>query len=168
MTQTQNLIHAQEEVLLAWEAAQWAEHHRGKTWWVVAGTLVMAAIIFALIYDAWSAALAFAMLAATYYLLSHEKPETQEIVITDFAIHIDEEFWQYSQIRHFWIIYHPSSPQMNALQFEIKQGHFTKVKNVLLEDMSPVKVRDVLARQIPEAEGREERGMDFWARVLKI
>ncbi len=168
MTQTQDLISAQEEVLLAWEAAQWVERPKGRTWWLVAGTITVTAIIIAMIYDAWSSAVVFALAAATYYQLSHEKPGTQEIVITDFGIHIDEQFWQYSQLRHFWIIYHRANPELNTLQFEIRENRFAKVKTVLLEGMSPVQVRDVLARQIPEAEGMEEGGMDFWTRVLRL
>ncbi|MCX6807674.1 MAG: hypothetical protein NTZ80_02645 [Patescibacteria group bacterium] len=159
-------IHPDDKILLGWNAREWIQHEKGTTWWIIAGIAVIIAVIVALIYGQWTTAVVFALLGGTYYLISHEKPRVVPISITEFGVHFGDKFWQYANIRKFWIVYDP--PHVTTLHLDIKEGKMIKEIVIQLEDLNPLDVRDTLARQIPEAEGQEERSLDKIARTLKI
>lgn len=155
-----------DEVVLGWHAREWMDHEKGSMWWTVAGILVVLVVVISLIYGSWTTAVVFALLAGTYYLLAHERAEVVEVSVTELGVRFGEKFWQYANIKEFWLVYDP--PRVTTLHLEIREGKFKKEIVIQMEDVNPLDVRDALSQQIPEAEGMEEGALDQMARVLKI
>jgi hypothetical protein len=162
---SQDSLRAGDNVLLGWHAREWIDHERGAVWWSVASVLFILAVVISLINEVYSAAFAFAALGGLLWVLSHHPAPIVQVSITEMGVQFGERFWQYANIKQFWIIHEKG---LSQLHLEVREGRWSKEFAIQLEDVNPLDVRDELARQIPEAEGKEEGLIDFLARTLKL
>ena len=154
-----------EEILLGWEITESSHREHGIMWyfWMILGALAL--MIYAIFTQAWTLAVAIAVLAGVIFLFSQEPPLKQSIVITRMGIHVNKKFYPYNSIKSFWI---QSEPGYKALYFltGVKLLH---VVHLNMGDMNPVSVRDVLIEQkVPEGNGKTEKFVDVLARKFKL
>lgn len=156
---------AHNKVLLEWKTPEFITHPKGKSWFLIAGLLILVLIAYALFTGSATMTIVFIVLTGVYYLTHNQAPDIIDIQITELGIYVDKTFHPFNAISHFWIVYHP--PYVQTLNFRIGQNRFSKV-TVQLNQQDPAEVRRALAREIPEVEGEGESMMDLLIRMLRL
>ncbi|MBI5754609.1 hypothetical protein HZA41_00135 [Candidatus Peregrinibacteria bacterium] len=151
--------------VIAWKAPEYIKHQKGRTWFIVAGIVILLLIAYGIKTGSFSTVLVFIVLAAVYLLAHTHEPRHLPIIISQMGIKIGSKCYPYAQIKAFWIQYHP--PLVKTLNFRTIDRFF-KEEVVQLDGQDPVPVRVYLARQIPEWEGKEEGLMEVLIRILRI
>ncbi len=154
------------EVILQWEMPEYAHYDKGKTWYLIAGVIVLALIVYGLFMAEYTMVLAFALLAGVYYVLHNETPKNITIIITTHGLVIDKDFYQFSDIDHFWIVHKPHS-NLKVLYLRALKKMSTDVRIELMEQ-DPMLVRQLLQTQIKEESGTDETFVDKVSRWLKL
>jgi hypothetical protein len=153
------------QAILHWEMPEYAHHEKGKTWFFVAGIIVLAIIIYALIVAEYSMAIVFALLAGVYYILHNETPRNITVNITTLGIIVDKDFFQFSDIQHFWIVYQP--PKVSVLYLRPVKRLSSDIR-IELRDQNPMVIRNLLKTQIKELQGEGENLIDKMTRWLRL
>jgi len=110
-------------------------------------------------------AIVFILLAGMVTLTHNQEPKMIDIKIMPLGMKIDDQFYAWSQIRAFWIVYNPPFVRRLYLRLADKGGRQLKLE---LNEQNPVEVRQQLARELPEIEGGEEAMTDLFIRLLRL
>lgn len=153
------------KLLLEWKAPEFISHPKGKRWFLLAGLLIVALIVYALYTDSATMAIVFIVLAGVYYLTHNQEPQIIDIRITELGIFADKKFYPYNQISSFWIVYHP--PFVHTLNLKMGNKGGSRVV-IQLNDQNPVDVRKALAKEVPEVEGEGESMPEIITRLLRL
>jgi hypothetical protein len=151
--------------IIFWEAVSVVHHEKSRLWYILAATFVLLAIIYFIFTDAASGAVAVIMLAGVYFLAINEKPRVIKVEINDLGIKVKDNFYAFSSIRFFWIIYNP--PFTVTLNFATV-GRIGRIITVQLGKQDPAEVRNFLRTQVPEVEGKSEGFFESVGKVLRI
>jgi hypothetical protein len=141
------------------------DHVRGKTWFLGMGVFVLAGALFGLMQNSLSMVLLSFLLGGVYTITHNKKSPEIEIAFTEHGLQWKNEFFLYSSLRAFWIIWKPG---------EIKMLHVIKAKGIPNELLIPIanadpkKIKETLGYYVPEIEGKEERFGDTIARIFKL
>ncbi len=154
-----------DKTVIGWEAPEYIKHEKGKTWFTVAGIIILLLVLWGLYTDSWSTAVVFLLLGGVYYLSHTHTPSRIKITISEIGIKVGENYYPYSHIKAFWMHYHP--PFVKTLNFRTLDRFFKEV-TIQLDGQDPVPIRTYLARQIPEWEGKEESLIDILTRIFKL
>ncbi len=153
------------KALLVWKAPEFISHPKTKTWFLVAGTIILALIAYALYTDSATMAIVFIVLAGVYYLTHRQEPKIIDIKITQLGIFAGDTFYPYNTINAFWLVYNP--PYVHTLNLRIGGKSFRKIV-IQLDQQNPVTVRKALSGEVPEVEGEEEGMSDILTRMLRL
>ena len=156
---------AHNKLLLAWRAPEFISHPKSKKWFMIAGTIILALIAYAIYTDSATMAIVFIVLAGVYYMTHRQEPKIIDIKITQLGIFAGDTFYPYNMINAFWIVYNP--PYVHAINLKLGGGTSRKI-TIQLDQQSPVAVREVLSGEIPEIEGQEEDMSDILTRVFRL
>lgn len=153
-----------EDILMSWKAREFIQYDRNPAWNAV--VYVICAII--LIYAIWTMNFLFAVLvvlsAIVITIYSQRKPNLLDVAIMRKGFKINDNLYTYEDdIENFWILYNP--PDLKVLNLKRKQSFFPNLV-IQLEDQNPLKVRDLLLKQIPEDVTQEESTIDKFARRI--
>jgi hypothetical protein len=156
----QHHLHDGDRVLLGWRARSWKNHDKDRKWYIAAGVPVALLIVLMFINENWLGGVLFGLIGGAYYIFAHAEPDILDVSISELGVYYGQQFWQYQEIRQFWMII---SDQVRTLHLETigDRGHTDEVM-IQLEDVNPLDVREMLAKNVPEAEGRKE---DFFHRL---
>jgi len=150
---------------MEWKTPEFIHHEKSKTWFLMAGLLIVALIAYALYTNSATMAIVFIVLAGVYYLTHNQQPKIIDIKITDLGIFVDQAFHPYNQINSFWIVYHP--PFVHTLNFRLGTKGRPRI-TIQLNQQNPVEVRKALAKEIPEVEGEGESMTEMVTRMLRL
>lgn len=152
-------------ILAQWETPEYMEHEKGQSWYLIAGLSVLAVIVYGLIFADYTMSIAFALLAAVYYVVHSQEPKNIVITITTLGIVVENQFYQFSDIENFWIVYNGSNIKVLYLRF-VKR--FAADVRIELMDQDPMTIKNILKTQIREISGRGETLVDRIARFFKL
>ncbi|MDP3985201.1 MAG: hypothetical protein Q8P82_00395, partial [bacterium] len=154
------------DILLKWQIHSFPKYERGTAWFVVAGIIGAALILYALLTANFLFAIIIFIFGLILALTSIRKPDLVDIMITETGIGMGRSFYQYRDIEHFSVIYDP--PITQNLYIELRGG-FRPHISIDLQNQNPVLVREILVTYVPEDRERtEEPFSEFLGRLLKI
>lgn len=161
--QTQDFAH--EKAIYEWSAPEYIQYSKDRRWFTVAGIVVAGLIFYGVIWGSPFFSLAMAVLSAVYYL-QHNQPLRQiKIKVTGMGLKIDQKFFPFSNLKSFWIVYNP--PEVTTLNFRTVNNLHGEL-TLQLGDMNPIPIREYLARQLPEEEGKTEGLMNKLIRIFRL
>lgn len=135
------------EVLEEWQFPEYETHERTRGWFVIAGTIGMAAVVWAI----WSANFLFALIIIMIFviIITHHftEPAEVEFQITDLGLQLGEHFYAYSEIDMFWIIFEP--PTVKRIYFNFKNKLRPRL-SIPLHEKNPLTIRDILLEYLEE------------------
>ena len=162
---------AQGKRLMSWGIPEIDHYERSRRWYIVAGVIAVALVVFALfIGDGGRANPLFALiiiLGAVIVFARH----MIGVEMVDFAIHEDgialgRQFFPYREMTNFYIIYQP--PTVKRLYIMFRSVSQPRI-SVPLNDVNPVKVREALLDYLDEDLEKEQEALtDSLSRTLKL
>jgi hypothetical protein len=126
--------------------------------------------VFLLLFAIFTANFLFAMIiiiAAVILFLRHNEP-AKNIIFTIYedGIRVGNKFYEFKEIKDFYVIYEP--PEVKSLYFEFKSVLQPRLQ-ISLEDMNPIKVREILLDYLEEDLDQENEPLsDGLGRMLKL
>ena len=156
---------AHEKALFEWNAPEYIHYEKDKNWFIIAGILAISLIFYGIIAGSPFMSIAIAILAAVYYLQYQKKPRQMKIIISDLGVKVDDKFFPFSNMKSFWIIYNP--PEVTTLHFRTLNRIMPEI-TLQLSDADPAPIRNYLARQLPEEEGKTEGFTDMLVRLFRL
>ncbi len=153
------------KVIFQWQFPEFPKYNRKKSWYILGGIVV---ILF-LIYSAFTANFLFALItiiSALTIMLFQQNNNDVDFKITEDGIIVNNKFYEYKEIKNFYIIYEP--PEIKTLYFEPKSFFSPRIP-VYLGDQNPVLVRKALLQYLDEDLDREnEPTSDQFSRLFKL
>ena len=157
--------HAYNDVVVSWSAPEYVKQEKSIIWFVIAGIVAALLLTYGVMEGSWTFTAAIAAAVFAYAVYHRQKPGNVGITISKIGIKISNHRIPYSNMRAFWIVYHP--PFIQTLNIRTADA-LTPDLTIQLGDQSPVEIREYLVRQIPEWEGKHENFIDSLARFLKL
>jgi hypothetical protein len=154
------------EVFHSWEIPEYIQYPHSRRWYLIAGGLVLAAIIYSVFFDD-NYLFAFILLLITIVFAFHEmrEPRITQFGITDSGIIWHGIFFAFKEIRNFWILYESDAQNI----YFIFKNATTPRLTIPLMDENPVEIRDTLKRYLFEDTARDEEPLgDVVGKVLKF
>lgn len=153
-------------VIFAWETWEFSPVERSKRWYVVATAIGLAMLIFALMSANFVFALIVVMFAVIMLMRDLRKPTRVQVAITTDGIVFHHEFYPFSEIKDFSVIYEP--PEVSNLYLGFN-NRWSPPLSIPLEDTDPNEVRAQLLPFIFENLDRDSESLtDTLSRVYKL
>ena len=153
------------KVFFLWKFSEFTKHERGKNWYIIAGIVAL----LLLVYSAFSANLLFALVIIIFILvilMFQRNTDEVEFQIHEDGISVNRNFYDYKDIKNFFIIYEP--PQVKTLYFEPKSLFSPRIP-IPFKDQDPVKIREVLLGYLEEDLDQENEPLsDQISRLFKL
>ncbi len=157
--------HAFDKAIFTWYAPEFAHHEKSSLWFLVAGLIALALVIYGIETDGWTFSVAIIVFAGTYYLIQRHRPPIVEVKLSKFGVKIGRHIFPYSQLKSFWIVYDP--PFVKKLYLRMAST-FKPDVFVALEDGDPVEIRRILNMHLSELRGRHEPFSDTLVRLFRL
>jgi hypothetical protein len=159
---------------LAWEIPEYNKHQRSRSWYIIAGLVVLFFILASTItpnffFDAPNYLFVGLVVLGAFVMLMIDKSEPQQIIfaIGDEGVTLGRKFYDYDEIHNFSIVYKPRTG-VKRLYLEFKSAVRQRLSIPLL-DQNPLVVRDALLRFLPEdLERTEQPTSEGIAKLLKL
>lgn len=153
-----------EEVIMKWEAPEFEQFDRPKSWYIILLIVAILLIVYALITANYLLAIIVVMLAIVINTLTRKKPDILNMAITQKGVLISNNLYTFEEdLDTFWVLYNP--PDLKTLNFT-RQQRFMPQVTVQLNNANPLKVREILLEYLEEDVEREEHVADKISRRL--
>lgn len=167
MANNNNLPHDPGKLLTSWDFPEFQKHTRSIIWYLITGLVIIGLIAFAISTQGYLFLGIIILYIFISYIRAKRDPQLLQIQIFEDGIQIsDNTFYEWKDIKQFWIIYEP--PEIKNLYLEFKTG-FKPSITISLEDQNPIKVRKILLQYLMEdTEKENESFSDGFSRLLKL
>jgi hypothetical protein len=158
-------LKAFDKAVISWKAPEYTYHQKSPLWFLIAGLIVLALVVYGLVTDGWTFSVAMIVFAGTYYLFYKSEPPVVDVKISTFGIKIGHHVFPYSNLRNFWIVYDPPSVKRLYLRMASK---FQPDVFVDLKDTDPSELRKFLKQYLKELPSQHEPFSDTLVRLFKL
>jgi hypothetical protein len=150
----------------SWTVPEYHQHERGKWWYIIAASLAVASIVYALYTKNFLFAFIIIILAVIIFLHHTSEPADVRVTMTELGLMINDKFYRFRDISSFWIIYEP--PLTKNLYFQLAES-FRPPFVISLADEDPLTLRRTLLQYVAEdLDKKEEPLSDLLWRLLKL
>ena len=126
---------------------------------------MIAFVIYGVQTSGWTFSIAILVFAGVYLLFHSKDPKRVPVKVSHVGIKVGNHFVPYSHMRTFWIVYRP--PYISALNIRMSRKMMPDLM-ISLEEENPGPLREYIATQIPEWEGKEEAFTNTLVRLLRL
>lgn len=153
-------------VILAWETWEFSPVERSTQWYVIAASLGLGMLIYALLTSNFVFALIVVMFAVIILMRDLRKPRRVQAAITSEGVVFDNEFYPFGEIKDFSVVYEP--PMVSNLYLGFN-SRFSPLMSIPLDDADPNQVRAQLLPFVFENLERDSESLtDTLSRVYKL
>jgi hypothetical protein len=135
------------KILASWTFPEFIQYQRGIGWYIIIGLVGIGLLVWTILTANFLFALIIILVAIITLLHSRRQPSQVEIQITEDGIKVSSKFYEWGDLKNFWIIYEP--PEVKTLYINSK-SNLTPALSVPLEDESPVEIRKILLTCLEE------------------
>jgi len=154
-----------ENKVFSWEAPEFIKHQKGPIWFIIAGIIAVMLIVYAVMSNSWTFAVAILIMSGVYFLYQHLEPNKIVVTISEMGVKFDSQEFPFSDIEAFWFIYKP--PHVQNLHLRTKKK-FQQDLVIPLENQDPAPLYEFLASKVPEWSDKEESIQETLIRSLKL
>ncbi len=155
---------AMANILVSWEAKEYAHYEKGPGWYLTLTILAILFVAFQILMKDYFAAFTIAFLYFILFIYARLTPSQIQVHITDIGLEIDNTLIPYSNIKQFWIVHHDKAKALHFYTTSLLNQHIV----LELEEQNPFEVAEVLRTFIPETEPNEESFAHRIARKLRF
>lgn len=154
------------EPMMSWESWEFPYVERSKRWYVIASTIGLFLILYALFTGNFIFGIIVLMFAVITLIRDLKRPSRVPVHITSKGLVFGEAFFPFEDIRDFSLTYDP--PDINNLYVDF-HGRFQPMLSIGLEDLNPNEIRSTLLPFVFENLEREGESLtDVLRRVYKL
>jgi len=153
------------KLLLEWKAPEFVRQAKSRNWYLIAGILTLCLVAYALYTGSATMAIVFIVLAGVYILTHNQEPKIISVKVTQMGIYVGSAYYPYSMIQTFWIVYHP--PVIRTLNLKVSGMSASKV-TIQLDEQSPVDVKALIVKEVPELKGQQETASEILIRLMRL
>ena len=154
------------EPMAQWEVDEYPPHERTRTWYIIAVSIGVALIVYAIATANFLFAVIILMVGVIMLVSAFKHPEKVPVVITTTGVLIDETYYDFDAVRDFSIVYDP--PHVKILYFDF-HSPWHPLLHIPLEEMNPNDIRALLLPYCAEnLDRKEERLTDAARRMYKL
>ncbi|MFC1645320.1 hypothetical protein ACFL08_04820 [Patescibacteria group bacterium] len=154
---------SEDEVIMSWKAPEYEHYPKEKNWYIVAGLILSAIVIYATVINAPIMAITFILIGIVGYLYLEKEPVIVSFKITHDGIIAGGEIYEFNSIDSFWIFYDQTS-RIISLHTD---SWLLPYVHIPIHDQDPSKVREVLVDFIKESK-HEPSVIDTIERIFHI
>lgn len=151
---------------ISWDFPTYVNPDRNKKWYFFATIIFLALLLFSILTANFLFALIVIIATVLMFIYHHKDEEKIEFKISIKGIDINDQHYDFSELKNFWLIYEP--PAVKNLY--IKTKSFTKPNLVIpLQNQDPNEVRKFLKEYLEEDLAKEgEETLQVLERILKL
>lgn len=154
------------EVVYQWTVAEYTKHNRNKRWYLIAGVVGLAMVVYAVLSSNALFALIIVLIGIILFMQDMVEPMDVPMAITNTGIVVGSKYYRWSELKNFWVIYDP--PQIKNLYFGLDNLLRHRIQ-IPLGDNDPAAIRDYLNQYLEEDLDQEEEPLsDRLGRVWKL
>ncbi|MBI4994607.1 hypothetical protein HZC21_03115 [Candidatus Peregrinibacteria bacterium] len=157
--------HLFEKAVFTWSAPEYIYHKKTALWFIVAGFVAIALVIYGLMTNGWTFSVAIIVFAGTYYSFYKHAPQNVEVKISRVGVKIGRHLFPYGKLKSFWIVYDP--PLVKRLYLRTTSRLHPDIF-ISLQHADPSKIRSILKEHILEKENGSEPFADALVRAFKL
>ena len=135
------------DVIHQWTIQEYNQHQRGVRWYIIMITVGMLFIIYGLMFNNFLFSLIIILAGIIMFVQSHQTAPQVLFQITELGIVVGHKFYNYSELKNFFIVYQP--PEVKNLFFQTDSS-VHPILIVPLLDINPVNVRQTLLEFMEE------------------
>jgi len=147
---------------IEWSAPEYVFYEKSSDWFWILGVITLAVFISAIFLKALLFAILVLLAGFSLALFAARRPEMINFSAGPRGVQVGDRIYDYENLKSFWIEYNP--PVRKELILESKKTFMPHIA-ILLEDVEPDKLRNLLIRFLPEKK-IEESLISTIARVL--
>jgi hypothetical protein len=133
---------------ISWQVPEHEELERDKRWYVVASTIAVIFIIYALFTGNFLFAVIVILASFIIVLLDGQVPRLISIRLAGDGVSIGSKIYDYDNLKNFSIVYKPKLEVKNLyIEFKSSVKHRLSLP---LQDMNPLPIRKYLLQYLPE------------------
>lgn len=157
----------EKDVFARWQVFESDNHQKGKRWFIIAGIIFSALLIYAFYSKNFSFAVILIVSAAIILIKDSQPAKILDVRLSYKGVKVGERFFDIDKLKKFSIIYKPDQDK-KALIFEFKNGVHPEMI-IPLEDTNPLTVRENLLKYLEEDLERDDiPTTDLLNRLLKL
>lgn len=145
---------AGEELLMSFRTVEREYYEKDTTWFILATIFALISIIYFIFDGAFSSAIVFALILSFLYLYGNEPPRLVEIHITSWGVYINRAFYDYKEIKCFWII-NDQVNNIHSLHLEVGKN-ILRIITIQLYDIPDIYIKKSFENYLEEDLEREE------------
>lgn len=150
--------------LLHWQGPEYEHYPKEKTWYSVAGLILSAIVIYALVTNSPIMAITFVLIGVVGYIQLEKFPRVLDFKVTHDGVMAGKELYEFDNIKSFWIFYEPPHTKILSLHTD---AMLTPFIHIPVHQIDPVKLREILLDFVPE-EKQKPTLVDTIERLLHI
>ncbi|MFC1787929.1 hypothetical protein ACFLZY_01790 [Patescibacteria group bacterium] len=159
------LIHV-GSALVGWEVDEYPQHDRSRLWFLVAGIVGVALIVYSVATANMLFAVIVLMIGVIILVSSMKTPDKVQVIVTTTGVLVGDSYYEYKDIKDFAIVYNP--PETKLLYIDFESG-WKPLLSIPLEDTDPNEVREsLLPYVIEDLDRTDERLTDVIRRLYKL
>jgi len=132
----------------SWTAPEYEHFEKDPKWYWIMGVILTAIVIYAIVTNAIIMAITFILIGMLGYIYAEREPRNIEIAILPDGVRVDDYFYDYDNIRSFWIFY-DIEQELKVLSLHSKKT-FLPFMHIPIGNANPIKIRETLINYIPE------------------
>jgi len=154
------------EVEYQWSVSEYVKHSREKRWYLIAGIIGLALVVYAVIAGNALFALIIILIGIILFMQDMVEPMDVPMAITNTGIVVGSKYYRWSELKNFWVIYDP--PTIKNLYFGLDNLLRHRIQ-IPLGDNDPAEIRDYLNQYLEEDLDQEEEPLsDRLGRIWKL
>ena len=137
-----------QEPVFSWQAPEYEHFEKHPKWYWVMGGILLAIVVYALVTNSILMAITFILIGMLGYIYAEREPLIIEMEINPDGIKVDNYFYDYDDVRSFWIFYEVEEG-FKILSLHSKKTFLPHV-HIPIGDANPIKIRETLLSYLPE------------------
>jgi uncharacterized membrane protein len=132
----------------SWNAPEYEHFEKHPKWYWVMGGVLLAIVIYALVTNSILMAITFILIGMLGYIYAEREPRIIPIEINPDGIKVDNYFYNYDDLKSFWIFYE-TEEGIKVLSLHSKKTFLPHI-HIPIGNANPILIRETLINYLPE------------------
>ncbi|MDB4940390.1 MAG: hypothetical protein JWO40_815 [Candidatus Doudnabacteria bacterium] len=153
-----------ENQIFSWKTMEFEHYEKGTGWYLTLAVIGFMMIAYQIYLHDYFAVITILVILLAIYFFSKQLPGEVDVVITNKAVTVGNVAFPYTTIKRFWIV---DKNHSKKLILETT-AYLNRYIILLLNDVNPEEVADILKEFLPESEPNQETMAQRLARKLRF